>query len=359
MNNEGLRVLVLADSRAFHTERYVCELRHQGCHVLTASFERGTMHHYHLKHRGFVRQLDYKLGRPEIRTLVKRYRPDVINPHFVSGYGFAAALAGVRKYAPLFIHLWGSDILLVPHKSWLHRFKVAYALRSADFVCADSTYLLEAARGIKNFSCGTAVIPWGLEEKYLDLHKKDFVPKTPLRVLVPRSHEEVYDNLFIVHALAPLIVADKIRLTFPDFGTRRKQFSEEALDIVGDRLHYYSRLPRPDFMKLMAEHDVYLSNAISDSSPASLIEAMGLGLVPVVADIPGVREWLGPENGFRYRRGAKEELAQVIDGMHVSHETLRQMRRKNLELVRERGLFEKNMAKTIGIMRSLAWQRGR
>ena len=35
MSGDPLRVLVLADSRSFHTERYVAELRRQGCEVLT------------------------------------------------------------------------------------------------------------------------------------------------------------------------------------------------------------------------------------------------------------------------------------------------------------------------------------
>ena len=51
MSDAGIKILVLADSRAFHTERYVRELRNQGCRVLLASLERGNTHHFHLKHR--------------------------------------------------------------------------------------------------------------------------------------------------------------------------------------------------------------------------------------------------------------------------------------------------------------------
>jgi len=356
--SEGrFRVLVLADSRAFHTERYVLQMRRQGCHILLASFERGTTHHHHLKRQGFVRRLHYGLGALEIRRIVKRFRPDVINPHYISGYGFAAALAKAQKHAPLFMHLWGSDVLLVPGMSGLHRYKVAYTLKRANFVCADSEYLLNAARGISKFSCRTGVIPWGLEERFLELHKKDYALHKPLRILVPRSHEKVYGNLFIVQALAQLIVEDRVRLTFPKSGTRCGQFLERARSLVGDRIHLYEKLSRQDFMQLMAQHDVYLSNAASDSSPVSMIEAMGLGLIPVAADIPGVREWLGEQKGFRYKPGTPEQLTEVVVRLLDSNDPLQQLRQRNLDLVRSKAIFENNVAETIAIMRDLAAKR--
>ena len=58
----GLKIFVLADTRSFHTERYICELRRQGHSVFLASLERGRMHQYTLKSRGFVKQLHYVLG---------------------------------------------------------------------------------------------------------------------------------------------------------------------------------------------------------------------------------------------------------------------------------------------------------
>ena len=77
-----LRVLVLGDSRSFHTDRYVHELRQQGCHVLLGSLEQGGTRHFPLKHRGIFRVLHYALAASEVMGLVKRFNPDIINPHF-------------------------------------------------------------------------------------------------------------------------------------------------------------------------------------------------------------------------------------------------------------------------------------
>jgi len=352
-----LRILVLADSRSFHTERYVRELRRQGCHILLASLERGSTYHFRLKSRGPVSSLHYALASFEIRRLIRRFRPDVVNPHFVSGYGFISVLAGARRRAPVFVNLWGSDVLVVPQKSTLHRWKVALGLARADFVAGDSAFLLDTARSVSAFSCPSAVIPWGVESEFLSLHKRDYRFHTPLRILVPRPHERVYGNTLIVRALAPLIEDDKVRVTFPGFGTLFERFRHESRAVVGDRLHFYDVLPRAGFLAMMADHDIYLSNARSDSSPASLIEAMALGLVPVVADVPGVHEWLTDQNGFLFEPFVGDTLKKTILHLIDTQEDFRAMRRRNFERVKANAVFEDNVARTISIMRELAARR--
>ncbi len=358
VKEKKLKVLVLADSRAFHTERYVTELRRQGCHVLPASLERGEMHHYLLKSRGFISKLHYIMAATEVRGIIRRFQPDIINPHYVSGYGFTAALAGARRFAPVLLHLWGSDILIVPGKSVFHRRKIVYGLNQANFVMADSDYLLQIARQISPFEA-SAVIPWGMEKRYLQYHKSDYTFSKPLKIIIPRRHEKIYNNLFIVQALAPLVNAGRVALTFPDFGTLAGHFLVNARTLVGEKLNVYKKMDREDFLACTARHDVYLSSAISDSSPASMIEAMGLGLIPVAADIPGIKEWLTPDTGFVYELYNGEQLREIITRLLESNDYLKKLRRDNLEKVKKQALFEDNMTRTIEIMHRLAatWRK--
>lgn len=353
MSEKSLRVLVLADSRAFHTERYVKELRAQDCTVLLASLESGTIEHRRLKDRGIFRMLHYVLAAKEIHDIIREFQPDVVNPHFASGYGFTAALAQSASKCPILLHLWGSDILIVPNKSAIHRRKTIFALKAASLVLADSEYLLRSAMQLHEHVKGH-VIPWGLEEEHFALHKKSYEIGKPLRIIVPRKHESVYNNIFILRSLAGLINEEKVSITFPDFGTLTRQFKETARTMVGDKVRYYHKEPRSAFMRHMAEHDVYLSSAITDSSPASLIEAMGLGLIPVVANIPGVREWLQPGCGYAYEPYVSEGLRNTIEELISRGDPHEAMRKKNLERVRRSALFEQNVAETIQLMRSLS-----
>jgi glycosyltransferase involved in cell wall biosynthesis len=227
------------------------------------------------------------------------------------------------------------------------------ALAASSGICADSDFLLSAAGELTALPARTRVVPWGIERRFLGLGSPLSAVGNPLRIIVPRAHEKVYGNSLIVRALAPLVSTGDVELTFPSTGSLFSTFRANAETMVGDRITYYDPLPREEFMQLMAAHDVYLSNAISDSSPASLIEAMGLGLIPIVADIPGVREWLNDDNGFLYEPYVGESLRNQVLALRSRTDRLEQIRRSNLERVRREAVFEDNIATTIEFMKSL------
>ena len=356
MVTDEFRVLVLGDSRSFHLERYLDELHRQGVATQLISMEDGQVDHLRLPRPTGVGGLYYLAAAAKLKAIIRRHRPHVINPHFVSGYGFLAALAGARRYAPVLLHCWGSDILIVPYKSRLHHWKTRKALCAADFVTADSEYLLSAAEGLEPLR-DKQVIPWGVEKRYLEFHREDYRKHQPLRVIVPRHHEPVYGNTVLFRALTPLVAAGAIHMAFPAWGSLAEEFRQEAAGAIGEGVILYDKMPREAFMAYMAQHDVYLSGARSDSSPVSLIEAMGLGLVPVAPDIPGNSEWLTPESGYVFDLESPDGLRQIIEGLASSDDDLAEMRRCNLERVRREATFEANIDATIGIMRQLAQGR--
>lgn len=352
MNAPGLKILLLADSRSFHTERYVDELRRQNCDVLTASLESGIMPHRELRRRGPFRSLHYALAAAEVRKLIDSFQPDVVNPHFASGYGFTAALAERRKSQPILLNLWGSDILLAARKSVFHRRKTGLALKAADFVIGDSDYLLDEAEKIQRIQ-NRRTIAWGIEREYLEFRRPRTTFGVPLRVLVPRPHEAVYNNMFIVRALADPANSGHIELTFPGFGGLVEDFRAGASRLINKGLNFYQKMTRRDYLKFAAEHDVYLSAARSDSSPVSLLEAMGLGLIPVAGDIPGVREWLDSDAGFLFDLTSESSLHEAITKLLAGGSDFDAMRRRNLERIEKKAIFEDNVAETITIMQEL------
>ena len=351
--SDRLKVLVLADSRSFHTERYVRELVRQGCRVVTASLERGSLGHYQLKRRGPIRQLHYWLSSFEIRSVIKKFRPDIINPHFASGYGYSAALAVGKSGPPIVLVLWGSDILIVPQKSFLHRRKTTVALKRAKQVFGDSHYLLSAAKKLAPLT-NSAVAPWGIERRYLAFHRRDYRLQKPLRIIVPRLHEPVYNNAFIIKALASLLQEGKVTVTFPSFGSLYGQFKRQAADISTYGIEFYDKMPRHQFLKFMSGFDLYLSASRSDSSPVSLIEAMALGLIPIAADIPGVAEWLTPESGYLFPENDTATLQITIEKIIREADPHETMRQTSLERVETTAIFESSIAEQIKVMKRLA-----
>ncbi len=351
--NNPLRVLVLADGRSFHTIRYVRELRNQGCRVVTASLEHGPMLHLHLKRIGSIAPLHYLFAIGQVRKLIGRFKPDVVNAHFATGYGWLAARACPKNGPPILLHLWGSDILQVPHKSILHRRKAVIALRSARMILGDSAYLLNRARDLSPFE-KSQVVYWGMERKYLALWRTVGELNHPLRIIMPRHHEPVYNNEFALRALAPMLTAGIVSLTVPEWGSLAGRFRSVCKELGLDGVKFYPRQSRDKFMSLLVAHDVYLSSALSDSSPASLIEACGLGLIPVCVDIPGVREWVDNDSGFLVRPRDDESLRQAIGHILDSPDNCAALRRNNHERVKREAIFENNIAQTITAMLSIS-----
>jgi glycosyltransferase involved in cell wall biosynthesis len=353
MKRNRLRVLLLADASTFHTERFARQLKQQACHVVLASLEGGDISHIRLRRLAPTQGLYYTLAIPQVRAIIRRFRPDVVNAHYASGYGFIAAGAIRGESPPIVLNLWGSDILVAPWKSSLHRVKPAMAVKRARYVLGDSQYLLDTAASVHELKA-FRVIPWGVEREYLGLHKESYALHTPLRIIVPRKHERIYNNSFIIEALAPLVNDGAIEVTFPEFGSLAGRFKKQASSLVRAGLRYYSKLSRGEFMALMAGHDVFLSAALSDSSPASLIEAMALGLVPVCADIRGVREWLTAESGFSFQQNDAGQLRSVISFLAHSQKAFEDLRRRNFERVCEKAVFEGNVREQISIMKDVA-----
>ena len=193
MSRAGLKILLLADSRSFHTERFAGELRRLGCRVLLASVERGRMLHFHLRPRGEVRTQHFLMSAFRARALLKRFKPDIIDAHFASGYGFLASLMGHHPTVPYLLHVLGSDVLVVPRMSSLRRRKVRRALLMADCIVADSDYLTEETLSLAP-TRRIETIGWGIEQSALDNHRTDYASGRPLRIIVPRGHEPVYNN---------------------------------------------------------------------------------------------------------------------------------------------------------------------
>jgi glycosyltransferase involved in cell wall biosynthesis len=358
LNPRALKILLLAKSSSFHTERFAAELRRQGCRVLLASLERGHPLHFHLKRRGPHHYIHYLMAPLEIRQLINRFRPDVVNSHFASDYGVVTRLATLGARVPVVLNIWGSDVLVLPRKSFLHKMKSALALKAADCVIGDSQYLVSAAEELAPLQ-SKRVIPWGIERRHLAFHKQCYAFQNPLRVIIPRTQEKLYNNEFVVRSLVPLIREGKVEITFTNFGSLADAFRRQTLDVTGDKgVRFYDEMSREKFLPFMAEHDIYLSASTTDSSPVSLIEAMALGLLPIAADIPGVREWLTPESGYLFRPYDPESLRRLVLELLDQKNPRAEMRKKNLERVKLEAIFENNVAEEISIMKELSgWSR--
>jgi glycosyltransferase involved in cell wall biosynthesis len=350
-----MKVLILADGRAVHTHRYKAELIRQGVDVVLASLERGDCVDILLKKQSVSNSLNYFFVNRQIKKLAARVNPHIVNPHFASGYGFSVAVSRVWKRFSTVLHCLGSDILISPKKSIAHRKRVIYALSRAKLIFADSEYLADNIRKLYEMAL-TNVIPWGPENGIIEIYKDRRIPEMnrPLKVLIPRPHQKVYNNEFIVSALAEELKKGRLTLTFPNWGDLVDSFKHTVDKICPDAsIDYYNFVSRDKFPAFLSGFDIYLSASRSDSSPASLLDAMAAGLIPVVADIEGVSEWIDDVNAFMFSPDDKDSLKKAFDRLLGGDISIESLLEGNHNKVKSVARFEQNIAETIKAMENI------
>jgi len=73
----------------------------------------------------------------QIKSILKKLKPDVVHAHYVYGYGLLVALSG---YHPFVATSMGNDIGVSPEKSWLLRNGTKYVLKKADIIAVKDKF---------------------------------------------------------------------------------------------------------------------------------------------------------------------------------------------------------------------------
>ncbi len=340
-----MRILFLADAKSYHTQRWVdyfIGCGHQ-CYLITLDRGIKTKAEEFFIHPGSLPNfLKYPLAVSKIRKITIQIKPDLINAHFVPSYG----LAGARlKFHPLVISTWGSDVLISPHKSWLHKLRTKYVLKKADLVTTDARFTGEAISKL-GVSLGKVVVsPMGVERNLLGPVVR--AEKPYLTILSNRKFEALYDIPTLLKAI-PLITKEAIRrvkFVILGEGSRKKALVILARELgIEDSLEFKGTVSREMLIQYYRDADIYISTSRSDSTSVSLLEAMSFGLIPVVTDIPGNKEWIdNQKNGFLFPRSDHESLARQIVYIINEFNGWSFFREKNYSIIHQRGIWEDNM----------------
>jgi len=114
---------------------------------------------------------------------------------------------------------------------------------------------------------------------------------------------------------------------------------------LGRQVSFEGAVPQSGIAGHLDAADIYVSTSRTDSTSVSLLEAMARGLVPVVTDIPGNREWVEEGvNGFLFEPGDERELADRILQLVQKPAPVDAIRHMNRELLEARGIWQDNMA---------------
>lgn len=365
-----MRLCFIANPESVHTQRWVRYFAAQG-HEVHLIGERAAGHALppevtlHLLPRQVtVRKLRFLFWIVAVRRLVRRLQPDILHAHQVARAGWLGAAAG---WHPLVVTAWGSDLLLWTRHSLLQRLLAGWVLRQADYVTCVSDELAARARVLGADPRRLEVLPWGVDREVFRPGPADEALRTQLGlgkgpvVLSLRAIRPVYNPLDIAGAI-PSVLA---QVPEAQFVIRTYAYDPALLDEFQARVraagavhavHYVGHLPDDAAIAALYRLSVVaVSVPASDGIPQSVLEALACGVVPVLSDLPSLREWVRHEQeGLFVAVGDVAGLAAGIVRL-LRDETLRdRLRAGALRLSQDRADGRVWMARSAALYRRLS-----
>jgi glycosyltransferase involved in cell wall biosynthesis len=185
---------------------------------------------------------------------------------------------------------------------------------------------------------------FGVDEALLDVQAQSRKGR-PILVCT-RMLDEVYNHATLIKALAV------VRKTHPDVllrlagdGPCRKPL-EALVNELGlqTNVEFAGFLSGRKLIGALSAADLYLSTSFSDGTSVSLLEAMAVGLFPIVSDIEGNRDWIADgANGFLVNPHNIDGLAARITLALSKVDWRREVCQQNKELVKQRALRKNQM----------------
>jgi glycosyltransferase involved in cell wall biosynthesis len=313
-----VRVLILGDAFFVPIVNLSRFLVNAGHDVHLATIRGGTTPLGVTRHeiRGAGR-LGILFARGAVGKLVAAIQPDVVHAFYLTSYGFLAT--GARG-VPILASATGTDLFGAPElAAWLgplRRRLGRIAVRGASHVHSVAEHM------------NARLIEWGANPaaittfpRGIDLARFRFAPRSdiaapPIRVLCNRKLEPVYDPEPFVRALG--IVKRRgvhLRASMAGDGPMRSRVVEWIREEdLGREVTLEGFVGEERLRALHRASDLYVSLSRSDSTSQSLLEAMASGVLPIVTDIAGNREWVTHRrDGYLVPVGDAEAVACAIE----------------------------------------------
>lgn len=299
-----MRIAVVGYHGSVHTRRWAAHLAGKGhdLHVVTCG--EGTEDAAPLDHPYAVHDLGpprggkagYLAKIASARRVIRKVEPDVVHAHYATSYGMLAMLSGVR---PLVVTAHGDDLLVSPRNPAMRRL-VSRVLRSAALITVPGEHMERAARKLlRGRAVPVQVLQYGVESARLAgvAEAAGHRPGGVVRIVSVRPLLRLY-RIDVLLASLGVLAARGVVCTcdVAGQGPALRELQAAAAEAgVNDAVTFHGQVAETEVERMIASADVYVSVAETDGASLALLEALALGAVPVVSDIPANRAWVRHE----------------------------------------------------------------
>lgn len=366
-----MKIIYLAPTNSSHTIKWVNSLSEQGIQVLVYGLQKSADSEFHKdviveefnipaevvsKKSGSLSKLIYCKAYPQIKHIIKTFKPDLMHAHYATSYGLLGAMTGFHPYV---LSVWGSDIFTFPTRSFAHKLLFKYNLNKADKILSTSKFMLKEIS--KYTSMKIEVTPFGidLEKFYPGKELKLFDGDEDYIIGTIKGLEKQYGIEYLIEAFNLLRKRNKdkkIKLLIVGGGTLKSVILKKIEDSpYKNDILLTGKVKFTDIHKYHNVLDIYIAISLSESFGVAVLEASACAKPVIVSNVGGLPEVVINEvTGFLVP--AKDPVSTVlkIEELIKNPELSLRMGKAGREFVNENYNWKKSVNQMMDIYNSMA-----
>ena len=308
-----------------------------------------------------------------IRKMVDEISPDIVHSHSLWYPGYLGVY--ITGY-PFVITVLDGDVLWTKKDigrklSIYDKYRTKRALRKADLVTGESEVLINAVikHGVNrnkvfvSRNYGVYLDKFNCNDHMSLIRRNLNLPKSFKIVLSPRNTGDMY-NLDKIMKAIPMVTSKVKDVYFVFIWHGDNPDKEKELTNLASKLGVLGKIKIVGFVnhdKVALYHkasDVMVSVSQYDSGPVALKESMACGNVPVISDLPSVREWIKDGwNGILVDPNNVDQIADSIIKLLENDQMRKTFADRNWKLIQEKGDQEYWMGRMEGLYYELLKQK--
>ncbi|TXC76919.1 glycosyltransferase [Luteibaculum oceani] len=229
---------------------------------------------------------------PQLKKTIKSFQPDLIHVHYATSYGLLAYLSRFRPYV---VSVWGSDLLVFPNRSYLHKTILTMILKRSKSVFSSSALMMEKLKGF-GVAGKSKLIPFGIDLTHFRPHSKPELSEG-IRFVIVKSLEHTYGIDIAVLAFVNLLNQHpslKCTLTVVGGGAEETNYKKLAGKYLDRGISFLGRKQPGEIPEILNQNHVFINISRSESFGVSVLEAEACGLAVIVSNKGGLPETMEP-----------------------------------------------------------------
>lgn len=294
-------------------------------------------------------KMGYYLNAPFLNRNLGKGNYDIVNSHYISGYGTLARLANVK---PLVSAVFGSDVYIYPYKSKFNMKRVIKNLNAAQVITSTSNVMADAVRKFYNVSRDILVTPFGVNLDIFKPNTNDIKENSVFTFGIVKKLEEVYGIEILISAFSEFLnkitdlEKENVRLTIYGSGSKEEYYRKLVIELgISKHTLFNGFIENNEVPKAFYNMDVACFPSLSESFGVAAVEAMACGIPVITSDASGFTEVVAQNvTGFIIPKNDVNALADKMQETYMMEkDVLKQIGKNGYKRVAELYDFDKNL----------------